>query len=283
MTRPGEALAELIASDGVRFPLGASDVLVGRPSVDGSFVPDIDLSRLRGSRSVSRRHARIFHTVGAWHLQAEPSARNVTLVAGQSVAAAQHAPLRDGDEITLGKVSLVFRAGRVPPPSDPNATIVGVNQAVAEIRSADMTIPLVVPEGRTLSLGRHSEDKRYRPDIDLSDVAGGSTVSRRHAELFRRDGAWLMRVQADVTNPTFLNDRQLQRGQEVELSDGDQLRLGRALVTFHEQRPSVASTPTYSTSLWVRRATCASSRAPRKRCLLCWSTSRARPTGSYSS
>jgi pSer/pThr/pTyr-binding forkhead associated (FHA) protein len=236
MTLAPEALAELVASDGARFPLGKGAALIGRPSDDRGFVPDIDLSGVPNGKSVSRRHARIFHAVGAWHLRPEPSARSVTFVAGQKLSSQQQAPLRDGDEIKLGKVSLTFRSAGVPPPSDPNATIISPRQAVAEIRSGEVQFPLVAPDGRSLSLGRHSEDRRYRPDIDLGDVPGGSTVSRRHGELLHRGGAWLLRVQADVTNPTYLNGTQLECGQEVELSDGDRLRLGRALATFHMQR-----------------------------------------------
>jgi predicted component of type VI protein secretion system len=230
--------AELVAAEGTTFPLQQTDVLVGRQADDGSFKPDVDLGALPGGRSVSRRHARIQHAGNAWHLHVEPTARNTTAVRGQTLTPGEEVVLHDGDEIKLGRIAVVFRAGRVPPPSDPNATIVGLRQATAELRAGDRVFPVVAPEGRELSVGRHSDDLRYRPDIDLRDVPGGSTVSRRHAELFRRDGTWCMRVKAEVTNPTFLNARRLQPGEETPLADGVELRFGRVVTTFHAETPA---------------------------------------------
>ena len=238
MTAQTAIFAELVAAEGTSFPLQHTDVLIGRQSDDGSFKPDIDLGGLTGGRSVSKRHARIRHAANAWHLHVEPTARNATALRGQTLTPGQEVVLRDGDEIKLGRIAVVFRAGRVPPPSDPNATIVGVRQATAELRAGDRVFPLVAPEGRALSVGRHSDDLQYRPDIDLRDLPGGSTVSRRHAELFRRDGAWCMRVKAEVTNPTFLNATRLQPGEETPLSDGVELRFGRVVATFHAATPA---------------------------------------------
>ena len=233
MAERAPALAELVAADGTRFPIAAADVLVGRSSEDGTFLPDINLGIVRDGRTVSRRHARLFRSVGAWHLQAEPSARNVTVVGGQRLGPRQHAALNDGAEITLGKVPLVFRTRRAAEQSAHLEAAPREYQATAELHSGAVKIPLLAPEGRPLRVGRHSDDGRYAPDVDLADVTSGRTVSRKHAEFERRAQTWFMRVQADVTNPTYLNGELLQRGQEVRLSDGDQLRLGLVEATFH--------------------------------------------------
>jgi pSer/pThr/pTyr-binding forkhead associated (FHA) protein len=226
---------ELVAADGARFVLADAEVLVGRRSDDGSFHPDVDLGALQGGRTVSRRHARIFRSDRGWMLKVEAHARNATAVAGHQLGHQQETALRDGDEIKLGTVSVVFRTNREPPPSDANATIVGIGPGLpaAELRAGDLVVALNVAEGRVLTLGRHSEDRRYRPDVDLRGVPGGSTISRRHADLFRQGSGWFLRVQADVTNPTYLNGSQLQPQQEAALHDGDELRLGRAAATFH--------------------------------------------------
>ncbi|MGI9146382.1 MAG: FHA domain-containing protein, partial [Chloroflexota bacterium] len=200
--------------------------------------PDVDLVERQGGRTVSRRHARIRRTDGGWIWKVESAARSATAVAGRALVHDQEASLHDGDQITLGSVSIEFRGDREPPASDANATLVGVgpNLTAAEIRAGDRVIPVSVPEGRVLSVGRHSDDLRYRPDVDLRDVRGGATISRRHAELYRHESNWFLRVQADVMNPTFVNDVQLEPRQEVALNDGDQLRLGRAIATFHAYR-----------------------------------------------
>ena len=48
------------------------------------------------------------------------------------------------------------------------------------------------------------------------------TVSRRHAQLFFREGRWIV-VDLNSTNGTFLNERPVQRS---ELLPGDMVRLG---------------------------------------------------------
>jgi pSer/pThr/pTyr-binding forkhead associated (FHA) protein len=231
-------LAELVADEGKTFPLQQTQVLLGRKSRDDTFEPDIDLGPLRGGTSVSRRHARIQLAREGWVLQVEASARNATLLRGERLAPGQRVGLSDGDEITLGKIGLIFRAGRVALQSDPDATIVGGRNATAELRAEDRAFPLVAPEGRTLAVGRHSDDLRYRPDIDLRELPGGSTVSRRHAEFCRRDGAWYMRVLADVTNPTYIDQKRLDPNAETVLADGAQLRFGRVALTFHQGTPA---------------------------------------------
>lgn len=54
-------------------------------------------------------------------------------------------------------------------------------------------------------------------------VVPGQTVSRRHAELFFREGSWVL-VDLDSTNGTFLNGTRVQRSQ---LLPGDTLAFGR--------------------------------------------------------
>lgn len=234
-------MAELIAGvQKTRLTLNGDVVLVGRHSEDGSFTPDIDLAAFEGGRTVSRRHARIFRRDGQWVLKVESTTTNATVIGGRVLTTGEEAVLKDGDELLLGKVPLIFRAGVEAPAPNPEATLVGATQATAELRAEGRTFPLSVAEGRQLSLGRHSDDRAYRPDIDLGDLTGGKTVSRRHGLLYRRGDQWLLKVEAAVTNPTILNGTQLALGQEAELKDNDQLQLGRVVVTFH-QLPSIPS------------------------------------------
>ena len=226
-------MAELIAGNKTRLALPSENSLLGRHSDDGSFTPDIDLADLEGGRTVSRRHARISRQNGQWYLVVEAGTTNRTVVAGRELTASETAELNDGDIICLGKVELVFQKGDERP-SPPDATIIRAAGATAELRADDKVFPLNAPEGRRLSLGRHSDDQAYRPDVDLGDLPNGRTVSRRHGELFNQDGQWHLRVEAEVTNPTVLDGKQLERGQDVTLADGNQLQLGRLVLTFHQ-------------------------------------------------
>jgi pSer/pThr/pTyr-binding forkhead associated (FHA) protein len=234
-------MAELVASNGARFPLSREASLVGRHDEDGaSSDPDVDLGALEGGRTVSRQHVRIYRSDGDWYLKVHSGARNATVVAGQLLLPGQQTTLHDGDEITLGTVSVTFRVDHELPAADPNATMIRTGPAAAELRSGDLRVPLAVVEGQMLTLGRHSseqDDQKYRPDVDLGAVPSGRTISRRHGLVYHRGNTWYLRVEAEVTNPTYLNAKQLQKGEEVALTDGDTLRMGNAVATFHQDKP----------------------------------------------
>ena len=67
--------------------------------------------------------------------------------------------------------------------------------------------------------GRHPQS-----DIFLDDV----TVSRRHAEIRREDGRFFVKDLGSL-NGTYVN---LQRVEEAELADGDEVQIGKFKLTF---------------------------------------------------
>ena len=75
------------------------------------------------------------------------------------------------------------------------------------------------PKGTETAIGRS-------PDcpIFLDDV----TVSRRHAVLVERDGAFFIEDQGSL-NGTFLNRRRIESG---KLEDGDEIQIGKYRLTF---------------------------------------------------
>jgi FHA domain/zinc-ribbon domain len=76
------------------------------------------------------------------------------------------------------------------------------------------------PEGDRTTIGRSPDC-----EIFLDDV----TVSRKHAVLVARDGAFLIEDLGSL-NGTFLNRRRIES--EAELSDGDELQIGKYRLTF---------------------------------------------------
>jgi pSer/pThr/pTyr-binding forkhead associated (FHA) protein len=64
-------------------------------------------------------------------------------------------------------------------------------------------------------------------DVFLDDV----TVSRRHAEVVRRDGQFFVEDKGSL-NGTFLNRRRIEAG---PLEDGDELQVGKYKLTFLSQ------------------------------------------------
>jgi hypothetical protein len=75
------------------------------------------------------------------------------------------------------------------------------------------------PESERTTIGRSPDC-----EIFLDDV----TVSRKHAVLVRRDGAFFVEDLGSL-NGTFLNRRRIESG---ELADGDELQIGKYRLTF---------------------------------------------------
>ena len=75
------------------------------------------------------------------------------------------------------------------------------------------------PRGQRTTIGRSPDC-----EIFLDDV----TVSRRHAVLVERDGAFFIEDQGSL-NGTFLNRRRIESGQ---LEDGDELQIGKYRLSF---------------------------------------------------
>ena len=68
-------------------------------------------------------------------------------------------------------------------------------------------------------------------DIVLSD----SAASRYHARITRSEEIFLLEDQASA-NGTFLKGQRLQSHSLIELDDGDEIRIGSTLITFHLYR-----------------------------------------------
>lgn len=115
VTPPVSSLVEPIGPRLVDVESGATfavletgETMVGRADREAKFTPDVDLSSLDTSRSLSRRHARLFVSEGDYYVREEGGVRNGTSVNGRRLTGGEMVRLNSGDEILLGLVRLRF-------------------------------------------------------------------------------------------------------------------------------------------------------------------------------
>jgi hypothetical protein len=105
---PSGARLELDAGAAV-FSVTGHEIMLGRYDPVTEQKPDIDLTDLDLKRSVSRRHARIIRSADGYAVLEEVGALNGTFVNGTKLVTGQPHPLLDGDSLSLGTVTMVFR------------------------------------------------------------------------------------------------------------------------------------------------------------------------------
>jgi hypothetical protein len=87
-----------------------------------------------------------------------------------------------------------------------------------------------------LTLGRRDPDTSEFPEVDLTDFeALEKGVSRRHAEIIRKDGS-LQILDNGSSNGTYLNGQKLVPHQARVLRDGDDVRLGHLVLRIKFER-----------------------------------------------
>jgi hypothetical protein len=99
----------LVASSGAALPLpNAAQATIGRADAVSNFFPEIDLNPYGAlDNGVGRRHARLF-VQGGQVLIEDMDSTNGTVLNGQKLAARQPQPLRDGDQVLVGKLLLRY-------------------------------------------------------------------------------------------------------------------------------------------------------------------------------
>jgi hypothetical protein len=101
----------VVASDNATFDLaGKSEVVIGREDPVSNIYPDVDLTPHRGEEDgVSRVHAKLLINGGQYLVEDENST-NHTFVNRQKLEPKVPTPIKDGDELKLGRVVLTFYA-----------------------------------------------------------------------------------------------------------------------------------------------------------------------------
>ena len=86
-------------------------VVVGRHDHDVDDVkPEVDLSKMQGSDTVSRVHASLQH-VGSTYTLIDLRSTNATRLNNQRLEPEKPSALNDGDTIAFGKVVCTFKKG----------------------------------------------------------------------------------------------------------------------------------------------------------------------------
>jgi len=92
---------------GASFFLSAADeTTIGRADPVTGILPDIDLTPVDTNRSVSRRHAKIIHSSGEYHVLEEVGTVNGTYVNDQRIPTGVPVALHDGDLVKIGLISM---------------------------------------------------------------------------------------------------------------------------------------------------------------------------------
>ena len=99
-------------SAGKQFPLSDQDANIGRWDADGGVFPDVDLDTDDPEAKVSRRHARISMLDGQYLIEDLGSTNGTFVNRGHRLASGERHPLKDGDEIIVGKTFLRFRIAK---------------------------------------------------------------------------------------------------------------------------------------------------------------------------
>ena len=108
-------LGILVLTDGQQaFPIRGEISLIGRYDPVTGTRPEIDLTAYDTSRSVSRRHAKVTLRGDALFVSEEVGALNGTFLNGKRLTPGKPEPIRTGDTLALGMVTLRFRGRSAP-------------------------------------------------------------------------------------------------------------------------------------------------------------------------
>jgi hypothetical protein len=95
-------------SVGKEFPMCEDESHIGRWDADGGIFPDVDLDTDDPEAKVSRRHARITRRNGQYYIEDLGSTNGTFVNRGRRLLPGDRQPLRDGDEVIVGKTFLKF-------------------------------------------------------------------------------------------------------------------------------------------------------------------------------
>jgi hypothetical protein len=109
----------------------------------------------------------------------------------------------------------------------------GESSFMTLVLSVDSGGRIELPLSKEVVLGRLDAGRASFPDVDLSGEKGlEKGVSRRHARITRR-AAQVFLEDLNSLNGTFLNATRLVPELPYPVKDGDEIQLGKLLLTIH--------------------------------------------------
>jgi CRP-like cAMP-binding protein len=140
------------------------------------------------------------------------------------------ARLREVDAKHLKAAEVAPRAirsarAKVPPAPEKPADPSGLPRS-AVLLHAESGSDFALADSGDLSIGRIDRSTGLKPDVDLTELDVQRTLSRQHARVTKRDGAFYIREDTPTRNGTFVNGTRLSPGVAIKLSDGDQVKFG---------------------------------------------------------
>jgi CRP-like cAMP-binding protein len=109
----GTARAYFVAKEsGKIYPIYKDEVLLGRYDSVTGHRPEVDLTDEDNNRNVSRRHARLLFKDRTYYIAEEIGTMNGTYINGNRIPTGVLTPVKDGDEITLCRVPVIFKVAR---------------------------------------------------------------------------------------------------------------------------------------------------------------------------
>lgn len=94
--------------EGKEFPIEGEISNLGRWDPDSGAFPDIDLSNDDIDSKISRKHAKIISKNGQFFIEDFGSLNGSYLNRGERLVPGEPVPLKDGDEVILGKTFFKF-------------------------------------------------------------------------------------------------------------------------------------------------------------------------------
>jgi hypothetical protein len=108
--QPPRPSCQLRHAQGESFPLdpSISEFLIGRPDPAAGINPEINLSGVDPTRSLSRRHAKLVRQGQLFFVREEASTVNGTFVNNVRVTTGVDVPIKPGDKLRFGAVEVDF-------------------------------------------------------------------------------------------------------------------------------------------------------------------------------
>lgn len=118
-----------------------------------------------------------------------------------------------------------------PEAAAPTTSSAAPPQAARFVNEENGRVFPLPPEGQAV-VGRADPRTRFQPEVELSSLDTGRSLSRRHAVVSRVGDGFVLTEEAHVANGTFVNGARLKPGVAAPIRDGDEVCFGLVRTVF---------------------------------------------------